>query len=65
MRGGTSFESRGGVVAVAVGGSWLASDAEKQGKGGGVSVLLGHSGKAGGSGEDLALVLEVSQLNPW
>lgn len=51
--------------AVAVGGSQLASDAEKQGKGGGVSVLLAHRGKAGGSGEDLALVLEVSQLNPW
>lgn len=45
------------MVAVAVGGSRLASDAEKQGKGGGVSVLLAHSGKAGGSGEDLALIL--------
>lgn len=58
---------RAGVAwwAVAVGGSQLASDAEKQGKGGGVSVLLAHRGKAGGSGEDLALVLEVSQLNPW
>lgn len=60
MRGGVSFESRGSVV----GDSWLAWEAEKQGKGEGVSVLLAHSGKAGGSGGDLALV-EVSQPNPW
>lgn len=50
---------------VAVGGSWLTWDAEKQGKSEGVSVLLAHSGKAVGSREDLALVLEASQLNPW